>query len=419
MNFDQKHIEDYVLGRLSDEERSAFQFAMMRDKNLRREVEAMRVLQKMAKAKKSKRRSLLFFSSKRMMRVAAVFIGLVTLAVLIALFNRENKEPDYVEDKKPPVIEQQEIFNEQQLEEQLIEDSPQEDLVESPEKETKDSPEKNELKTPTPKEEPPKTPTPFQIPQPRRLGNFDSPINNRPEEKPKPFQPLDDTTSVAHVLDTFQFELVKQNYSEVASISTVISIDENGDTITWTMVPVRYKDSNFNIHHTEVKGSEVDSFEATLLAEEMNTFPPRVKLSITTNKSLQTITITVPEPPDTRRNPILEKHIKEVPRNDSIAVYFKNASETFVRDSNAMLELHYACESYGKFDERVILKIYSNREKEMLNNLPRPMVETECIVSENPPYSIRGNFPVGLYYLIFERINGEFLGAKKIYVVDP
>ena len=421
MSFDQKHIEDYVLGRLGDEERSAFQFALMREKKLRQEVEAMRVLQKMARANKNKRRSLLFFSSRRMVRVAAVFIGLVTLAALIALFSRNNKEPDFVEDEKQPVIEQPQNINEQQLEEQLKELSPQEDLVESPEKEIKDSTETKVVESPVPKKEAPKAPGPLQDFAPQKLSNFDSPINNLPEDQPKPFQPLDDdTTSLAHILDTFQYKLVEQNHTEVASISHRFILDENGDTIEWLkFIPVRYKDSLFNIRHTNVESTEVDSFRATKHAQEMRSFPPRVKLSITTKKRLQFINLTFPEPPTTRQNPILEKYIDQAPRNDSIAVYFQDASETFVRDTNAMLELHFYCDSYGKFDGMVIFKIYSNREKEILNNLPRPMVEVGCIVGERPRFSILGNFPVGLYYLVFERTNGEFLGAKKIYVVDP
>ncbi|HFA47659.1 MAG TPA: hypothetical protein ENJ95_01430 [Bacteroidetes bacterium] len=61
MNYDDEKIEDYIMNRLSDEERDAFQFALMRDAGLRKQVESMRTLKYMARAKKKENAALFFF----------------------------------------------------------------------------------------------------------------------------------------------------------------------------------------------------------------------------------------------------------------------------------------------------------------------------------------------------------------------
>ena len=104
MNFSQKKIEDYVFGRLSEDERAAFQFELIKNAELRKEVETLRTLKYISRAQKKKEKNrIIFFYPKRMWRVAAVFIGLITLAVLIALYNQRTQEAPSVDKENKEV----------------------------------------------------------------------------------------------------------------------------------------------------------------------------------------------------------------------------------------------------------------------------------------------------------------------------
>ena len=215
MNFDQHKIEDYLFGRLSEDELATFQFALLRNAALRKEVETLRTLKYLARAKKRKnKKSVVFLSPKRLWRVAAIFIGITTLAVLIALFLNKEPEIPNVHNKKINPVENKESKNEgivDKQEDENIDVENKEEIVNSPDKGTPETePENNQNNTPNKKEDeivkekinnkklPPKRKLEYEIYDPRKLqeqaqvGEFDSlksnkaPIDTIPPEQLKP-----------------------------------------------------------------------------------------------------------------------------------------------------------------------------------------------------------------------------------------
>lgn len=429
MKYDQEKIEDYIFGRLSEEELDSFQFALMQDADLRARVEAMRSLKYIARAKnEKKKKGIIFFSPKRSLRVAAVFIGLTTLAVLIALYNNRQKEMPIVDDKKNNPVEQKENINEQQLVEEEEKENSQNNLPKEKEEIVND-PEKKEIH-----QEPLELKNTPEKKQEENIANEEDEIKvlesdstsaeqyvETPPDSNQELQPIYEFEPVEYsdvhpypseaVQDSFSFELKS---TMIAAPEMYMDIIGN-DTIFTMYVPIWYFDTTYY-----VDAEKIDSFLAEKEAEEALAFPTKVNLSIGQAKPSSSLSHLLPENTDSleawAENTYLEKYIELNNQQDSLDVSITMNSNLFVRDNNGLLTFQYDCFAYGNFPETIKLRIFTNDEKTFHEN--RPLVEIDCSVDNPMSDSITGNFPLGLYYVFFEKMDGKIIGVEKFYVVE-
>ena len=120
MNYDEQKIEDYIFDRLGAEERAAFQFKIMKDKALKKEVETQRALQKIARSSSTAPPNTSSGMTKWFLFLAVVLIG----ALAFLLFNNKSNNgtvtaSDNIEEPK------QENKNEIKKEEQNAESKEQ------------------------------------------------------------------------------------------------------------------------------------------------------------------------------------------------------------------------------------------------------------------------------------------------------
>ena len=95
MSTQSDRIEQYLRNTMTEEEKSAFQFELMQDKNLREEVKAMRIVQKTVIAE-SRQKAATGFNYRPLAYAAAV------LLLLGAFFFLSKKSDDRIADDVPP-----------------------------------------------------------------------------------------------------------------------------------------------------------------------------------------------------------------------------------------------------------------------------------------------------------------------------
>lgn len=385
MKFDQQKIEDYVMGRLTEDEMDTFQFALMKDAELRKQVEAVRTLKYLARAQKRKKpRGIVPLFSRRLMRIAAIFIGLVTLAILLLLFNRSQDEPPFVKQQE----QRQESPQNEIEDEQIVED-------EAPPREQpgpQDSIETDIVDEPAPKpqskEEPPH-PLQKRLPEPPKEILVDIPVDTIPKdfdapeikkdsyvEELYPFEEID-------FLDSFQFTITPGNLA-VASTSIVMEI-RDGDTITIGLAPQNYYVARMPRYPNGIFFDFIPSY-------------PVGKNSIRTKDSTAMQGI-----------PFLDSLYQLQPlTHDPIKLISK---------SNEFQELALTCKCgvIGKRYDNLVINIYSNREEEFKARKYR--AGFACSEQTRIGFKIP-NVELGLYYIVFEDVEkNEVLAVEKFELV--
>ncbi len=383
MNFDHDKIEAYVFGRLGEEERAAFQFALLRDGELRREVEAVRVLRGVAraKAKKAKRGRLLFFYPKQWVRVAAVFIGVLTLGALIAFFSREKKQ-DFVKKDNQIPTEQKQDFKEQPI----VDDNE----GEMPQPEIKDSTKSDIVKTPlTPQKAPAPSPkiktqrkksTP-DIPQ---KGIANSPADNKGNDNNAPiFLKDDDSNESLTFRDSFQF-IIDIGGFRMASTSSDAT---------------EFEGKKLNIHYApqDYYVVRLPKYPAGIYFEFTSDYPTGKN-----SKHSKVLADLVP-------NPILEQYYESQKFGDRPIKLIGKSDTT----NTASMTCFYG--TLGKSYDSLYLRLYTNKLADF--NAQKYITAEKCNEQVRVSFDFEG-FDLGLYYIVFEnKATEEILAVDKFEIV--